>query len=173
MLKLLLPDPKRFTTYHLFFTCYGTWLPGSEKGSIQHGGKYIEPNLRLESYMREQCKHARASLSDEMRQIVFNAIIAESQFHNWSVYALNVLSQHVHILISVPVGISAGNVMGRLKAAATRELHNAGFFKNSPVWTRRGNHRFVKTTEYFNQVYDYVLNSQTDETTSTPNAVFI
>ncbi|MBP5620566.1 MAG: hypothetical protein J6X44_00990, partial [Thermoguttaceae bacterium] len=62
-----------------------------------------------------------------------------------------------------------GYVIARLKAAASRELHAAGFFKDLPIWKKGGNPGEIKTSGYFCRVYDYVLNSQTDKPLSIPS----
>ncbi len=154
------PDPGRFTTYHITLTCYGTWLLGSPKGSTRHGGVYIPPNDALEHYMRGRCKYPAVSFTEEMRRTVFNAIVAECEFNRWTLHALNTLAQHVHALITVPVGDSGRYAVSRFKSASLRALQTFGQVGDSPVWTKGGNSSEVKTVGYFRRVYNYILNSQ-------------
>ncbi len=156
------PDPNKFQTYHITFTCYGTWLLGSEKGSTRHGGEYVAPNPALEKYMRENCNYSSVTLTRRLRRKVFFSLEKTCRNEGWTMQALNTLSQHVHAVVTVPLGVRGDVVLGKLKSEATQNLRASGFRQDQPIWTKSGDCKEVNTSGYFNRLIKYVLLEQTE-----------
>ena len=156
------PNPDAYRTFHLTFTCYGTWLLGSEKGSTRHGGGYVAPCPNLEEYMRDRCNYSSVTLSKPLRLITFNAIENVCAREGWILQALNTLGQHVHAVVTVGRDDLGSVVLGKLKSEATRELRAVGFRQTQPIWTRSGNCKEIKTYGYFCRAVKYVTVEQTE-----------
>ena len=160
----IMPAPQRpddRQARHFTFTTYGTWFHGDERGSWNRSGAYVKPDRGLERYERQQCKYDEVRLTTPMRRIVFDAICAEADFHQWKIYALNVLDNHVHLLIATPREIDPSVVLARVKSAATSALRKAGYFLDQKrIWTNKGNSKSIDTPGYFGRVYEYIVYKQ-------------
>ncbi len=153
--------PQERHSYHITFTTYGAWLYGDKRGSWFENGTYIPPNPSLERYVRQACKYDAVRLSPHMRRIVFDGICAEANFHQWKIHALNVLDNHVHILVSAPCEINGSTILAKIKSGATIALHKAGYFLNGrPIWTPKGNPRLIDNDGYFQRVREYINHKQ-------------
>ena len=153
--------PQERRAYHITFTTYGTWLYGDKRGSWFEDGSYIPPDPQLERHTRQVCKHNAVYLSPHMRRVVFDGICAEAIFHQWKIHALNVLDNHVHLLVSAPCEIKSEIILARIKSGATSALHKAGYFLDGrPIWTSKGNPRLIENDGYFQRVYDYINHKQ-------------
>ncbi|MBR4752197.1 MAG: transposase [Thermoguttaceae bacterium] len=153
--------PQERHAYHIVFTTYGAWLHGDKRGSWSSMGFYVSPNTSLEQFSRLASKHPAVLLTPPMRRVVFDGICAEADFHQWKIYALNVLDNHVHLLISTPCEINGEIILARVKAGATAALRNAGYFLDRrPIWTSSGLPRLVETDGYFQRVREYINHKQ-------------
>lgn len=126
----------------LTWTTYGTWLQGDERGAYNRKGEtlkshYIAPDARLEELHRKRMTDNALTLDAAMRKVVRLAIEECCAFRGWPVLALNVRSNHVHIV--VPPRAEGRDMLHDLKARATRKLREAGLVRaNQSVWTRGG-----------------------------------
>jgi|SRR6185312_9608106 len=124
------PMPDVPLAYLITFRCYGTWLHGDERGSIdrhrsQYNSEYIIANPNWHDYNVRHLKHAPARLTDAQRQSVEAAVRETCQFRNWELKAVNVRSNHVHSLVSTG-SLRPERVLNALKANATRQLRQDG-----------------------------------------------
>lgn len=99
----------------------------------------------------------------EHRTIVRDAIIETCEFRNWSLHALNVRTNHIHIVISS--GNDKGKkVLSALKANETRALREAELCESThSPWSKGGSTRYIWDISALGDVVDYVLNEQGDE----------
>jgi len=109
------------------WTTYGTWLQGYKKGYVKNG-TILDANPKLEQSNKEQLKHDKIKVPENLRTIVKNAILKEAQEIGQKVYAITVCSNHVHIVVD-SIGARCGYSVGRFKKAATKELRKYGFDK--------------------------------------------
>ena len=89
--------------YLITFRCYGTWLHGDEKGSVdRHRNKYgaplIEPDLRWRRHNLRQLKGEPVGLNKRQRAVVTAAIKETCVFRKWLLRASNVRSNHCHVV---------------------------------------------------------------------------
>ena len=152
--------------YLITFRCYGTWLHGDEKGSVdRHRNKYgaplIEPDLRWRRHNLRQLKGEPVGLNKRQRTVVTAAIKETCVFRKWLIRAGNVRSNHCHVVVTTDCGPS--KVLNALKGNATRELRQAGHWKqiDSP-WADGGSKRYLWTEEQMRRAIDYVLFDQGD-----------
>src|SRR4029450_2548447 len=87
--------------YLITFRCYGTWLHGDERGSIdrfhnRYGSPYIEDNEIWKQHNTRSLKHEAVILDSERRSGVEAALRRTCADREWYLHALNVRTNHVH-----------------------------------------------------------------------------
>ena len=92
--------------YLITFRCYGTWLHGDERGSIdrfhnQYQTPYREPSQNLHHFSTQNLKSEPISLDIQRREIVKNAIHEVCDYRNWLLRAINIRTNHVHLVVSI------------------------------------------------------------------------
>ena len=169
--------------YLITFRCYGTWLHGDKRGSIdrrhnQYGGPFIPENRRWRSYNVRALKHAPVSLNLDQRNCIEDAVRETCLFRNWNLHAVNVRTNHVHSLItaylapkemSVPFAVANGfadglppeRILNAVKTNATRHLRLRGHWphKHTP-WADGGSRLYIWTEFQLEQAKEYVLSGQ-------------
>jgi REP element-mobilizing transposase RayT len=146
------------------FTTHGTWLHGDERGSVDenhniYGRPYAAENRLRKGRNIEQLKSPEYLLTSEARSVV-DAAIREMCIHRgWDIRALNVRSNHVHMVVRGEV--DPIKVMNDSKARATRKLREAGLAgQEQRVWTRRGSMRKLFTPDAVSNAVNYTLHGQ-------------
>lgn len=144
--------------WHLYYTTYGTWLHGDDRGSTDYDG-YVPPDPMLESSRANTLKQKPFMLTDKMRDAVDAAIREVCEYRNWKLHALNVRTNHIHVIIGLADDRHA--VIRDLKAYSTRRLRKEGLIgKDREVWTKRCGHRYLFDEDYLHQAIHYVLHGQ-------------
>src|SRR5438093_784508 len=87
--------------YLISFRCYGTWLHGDIRGSMDRNNNvYGTPKLSHEparkDFVRTQMKREPASLDFRRRTSVEFAIRDTCSKRNWILRAFNIRTNHVH-----------------------------------------------------------------------------
>ena len=150
--------------YFITFRSYGTWLHGDTRGSVDwatsgYGNPSLAPNRATERASRERLIGPPVSLDDEQRACVERAILQTATSSAWTLHALNVRTNHVHVVLSG--SIPPERMMTSLKAWSTRRLRDAGLADASArVWSRHGSTRYLWTEIEVARACDYVLNGQ-------------
>jgi REP element-mobilizing transposase RayT len=151
--------------YLITFTCYGIWLPGDARGSLDHlrrdgQSRLIVPNAALEAYRRSLMKQEVFLLeSQNARELVRGAIIEVCRFRSWILYGLHVRTNHVHGVVDADALPS--RILNDWKAFATRALRRCGEVPSDRIiWTRGGNVRRILTSDHLTSTLHYVLNGQ-------------
>ena len=157
--------------YFITFRTYGTWLHGDERGSIDRDHNQVgEPLLgadeNLESYRRRLLRTPPVVLNEECRARVETTLREVAAHRGWTIHALYVLSNHVHVVVEtdeVPEKAKAEKVLSDFKAWATRRLRESGFLTDAvSVWEHHGSTRYLKSEEALSSACHYVLNCQED-----------
>jgi REP element-mobilizing transposase RayT len=150
--------------YFITFRCFGTWLHGDARGSVdmlhrRYGAPFAPANKLRENYMRKLTKQPPVVLDNAQRVVVDRAIREAAAFRRWDIRALNVRTNHVHAVVSTSE--SRKDVLSVLKANATRELREHGLWtsEDSP-WAERGSKRNLWDEQSLAEAIDYVLNHQ-------------
>lgn len=149
--------------YFLTWRTYGTWLPGDERGWVtDRTNVFGEPMHRADHRRLAQSEGLLGGrpvvFDDSQRRVVDAAIRRACSDRGWKVGALNVRTNHVHVV----VGSSDSpppRVMTYLKARSTKALADAGHPILKP-WARAGSHRIVWNETALAAMVDYVLNRQ-------------
>ena len=116
----------------VFFTlrCYGTWLHGDERGSVDrnnnvYGTPRISANSNWRKHSEELLLHPPVTLNAARRKSVEKAIRDTCEKRNWTVLAINIRTNHVHVVVCIGAKRPKDALIA-LKANATRQLREDG-----------------------------------------------
>lgn len=154
------------------WTTYGTWLPGDPRGfQTWRGETYVPPPKRYakpgeRTYRPEEYKFdyeiaQRSMVEDPVRltieqcRIAVDAIVSEVAQTSIVPAILAIGSEHSHFLAKFGA-LKIRPAVGKLKAAATRELHEYGIGSEN-VWTQGCRMKSKSTPQEFGGAFEYVL----------------
>lgn len=150
--------------YFITFTTYGTWLHGRDPGSVdlEHnapGTAVLSPDAMREQRSRLKMRQDPYRLDAARRQLVLRTICEVAAYRNWTLWAVHVRSNHVHIVITAEC--KPEKVMTDLKAWASRRLREA-FTENADRdrWTEHGSTRWLNSDEALQAAVQYTLHEQ-------------
>ena len=154
--------------YLITFRCYGTWLHGDDRGSVdrrfhnRYGAPKITPNPDKVASRESLLKSPPFLLGTHEREIVESAIREVCRVREYLLYATNARTNHVHSVVS-----NSGKperIMDSFKAYSTRALREAGLLGGDyKAWSRHGSTKYLWTEAEITNAVDYVLYSQGDE----------
>ena len=155
--------------YLITIRTFGTWLHGDERGAVDTQSRYnlygavkrpSDPGL--ERRMRENM-HAPPFILDQAQRSIVDAAISEvCARRSYSLHALNVRSNHFHVVVSALC--KPEPVANAFKSYATRALREAGLISpDSRVWSRGRSRRYLWDDRSVAAAIDYVLYCQGDE----------
>lgn len=151
--------------YHFTFRTYGTWLHGDERWSVdkRHNAfdtPSIPPNPAWLTYRTQQLKRVPMMLDAARRAAVIQAVQESCERRNWTLEALAVRTNHVHIVARVE-DTTPENVLGAFKANATRVMRERGCWveKDSP-WADGGSTRYLWKERDVIAAVEYVVERQ-------------
>jgi REP element-mobilizing transposase RayT len=154
--------------YLITFRCYGTWLHGTERGSIdrrnynRYGTPDMPANEKLVDDERAELKNPAILLTRAQSDVVASAIREVCQHRAYVLHALNVRTNHVHSVVSA--SCKPEHVMDSFKAYATRKLREENLLsRDVKPWARHGSTPYLWTEEEVKRAIEYVLNGQGDE----------
>ena len=144
--------------YHITWTTYGTWLHGDARGWVKDGEPGVhQPNPEVEAVMRARMSDTPVLLSDEQRAVVETTIREHVAMRGWELHALNVRSNHVHVVVSA--AIHPDQVMEQFKAWCSRRLSER-LGRKRKWWTEHGSTKWINDEEYLENAIGYVLERQ-------------
>jgi REP element-mobilizing transposase RayT len=148
--------------------CYGTWLHGDERGSVNRrsfnsvGFPGITANKSLNQSDTSQLVSKPFSLGSAERSIVEAAIKDVCKHKSIGLAALNVRTNHAHAVTIASSGPE--QIMNSFKSYSTRRLREAGLLGSSQkVWSRHGSTRWLWTEEHVEIAVRYVLYGQGED----------
>jgi REP element-mobilizing transposase RayT len=154
--------------YFITFRTHGTWLHGDARGSVErhdrnaYGSERIGLDPMFSVKMEENLGTEPFLLDGPRRGCVERAIRSVSGIRNYGLSAINIRTNHAHIVTSA--GISPKAMMNAFKANATRELREAGLVEaGQKVWSRGGSTRYLWKPNQLERAIDYTLYGQGDD----------
>ena len=150
--------------YFITFRTYGTWLHGDQRGSVDPdhnipGTPKLPPDERWVGAARNRMLETPFELDTPCRQAVDEAIRERCSFAGWSLLALNVRTNHVHLLVAASE--PADQVMASLKAWSTRRLRTLGLLsERQKVWSRHGSTKRAWKESELEGIIHYILHGQ-------------
>lgn len=154
--------------YLITFRCYGTWLHGDERGSVDRTHNkfqtpYISVNEKWRAFNAKQLKCEIVILNARQRKIVEEAIREVCDFRNWLLRAINVRTNHIHAVASIGTR-KPERALNDFKSYSTRKMRENGcwIFDTSP-WADKGSMRHLWNERSIELANDYVINGQGDK----------
>ena len=150
--------------YFITFRTYGSWLHGDDRGSVDQkhntfGTPLRSPNPARATFERVHMKHEAVELTDSQRATVHDAIVGVCEYRKWTLHALNVRTNHVHIVVTCDA--TPEEAMNTFKAYATRALRIKGLIgTESKVWSHHGSTIYLFRPENMHEKIKYVLEGQ-------------
>ncbi|OLE54249.1 MAG: hypothetical protein AUG51_09070 [Acidobacteria bacterium 13_1_20CM_3_53_8] len=154
--------------YLITFRCYGTWLHGDERGSIDrfrnvYKSPYIPPINRWHRHNTHTLKSEPVTLDAAQRESVEKAIRETCALRNWLLRATNVRTNHAHVVVSIG-NAKPERALNAFKANATRQMKQDGCWQHShSPWADKGSKRHLWNERSIERAIDYVINGQGDE----------
>ena len=151
--------------YFLTWRCYGTWLHGDERGSVDETHNvYGAPVLGRDPTRQEGDSHRMTapaySLDANARQLASDTIRKHCLIRGWDLFALNVRTEHVHAVISCGA-VRPEEALVQFKAWCTRRLRDAGILKNdAPAWSYHGSTQYLWKESDIIDAVAYVMDGQ-------------
>ncbi|HYT94126.1 MAG TPA: transposase [Gemmataceae bacterium] len=150
--------------YFLTFTCYGTWLHGDERGSVddEHnvpGTPVLPPDAARQAREWDDLAEPPYHLDAPRRQVTLHALCEIARRKGWVLHAVHVRSNHLHLIVTAEG--SPERVLNDFKTAASRRLNKAfPAERDRARWTRHGSTRYLWTEEAVAEKVHYVLEGQ-------------
>ena len=151
--------------YLITFRCYGTWLHGDKRGSVnkfnnKYSSSFLKTNKIWETENRKKLNGEAVTLNAEQRKIVEEKIREVCEFRNWVLHALNVRTNHVHIVASIK-NHSVSSALNAFKAYSTKKMReeNCWSFSHSP-WSAKGSNRYLWNEKSLEIAIEYVVSGQ-------------
>ena len=151
--------------YFLTWTCYGTWLPGDDRGWAKwHCGEKLQQPL-LADWCREQMTDEPVVLDEIQRAIVEDTVTKHCVLRGWYLHAINCRSNHCHVVATANSN-DGEQVRDQFKSWCTRKLKEAegrkpsGSTDREHWWTRKGSVRYLFDEESVEAAIRYTLEAQ-------------
>jgi len=110
--------------YFITCTCYGTWLPGDDRGWIRWHSGHQPPRPLLCHWCHDRMHEPMVILNDSERSLVETTVCDHCVYRNWELYRVNCRTTHFHVVLAAP-GVDGGKVRDQLKAWSTRRLRES------------------------------------------------
>lgn len=135
--------------YLLTWTTYGTWLPGDDRGWVEHPGNFHLGDVETQMISLLRMAADAIILNPSQRRIVEETIHEHCRIRNWHLHAVNCRSNHVHAVVTSP--LNPRSVRDQFKALCTRKLkvdqRRQSAIELSQIrtqwWTERGSARYI------------------------------
>lgn len=152
--------------YFLTWSTYGTRLHGDARGSVDRRHNRVDTPRLAPDPARELASMRRMRwpplyLAVNGRAVVSSTVRRHCEIRGWRLLALNVRTNHVHVVVNCGRAVSPEKAMEQFKAWCTRRLREAGLVRpGRAVWTEHGSTRWINSEEGLLDAIDYVLNRQ-------------
>ncbi|MFN0279541.1 MAG: transposase [Pyrinomonadaceae bacterium] len=154
--------------YFITFRSHGTWLHGDERGSVnRHHNVFRSPKIRHEPKWlvtnSSRLIGEPVILNGRQRACVKKAIKETCRIRGWTLLAINIRTNHVHVVIAAPAK-APGIVLNAIKANSTRVMRERGCWRSdrSP-WVDKGSTRYLWNEKSVSLACDYVELGQGDD----------
>ena len=150
--------------YFISFRSFGTWLHGDQRGSVDrfhnvYGTPRLGPEPARERYECSIMTRPPVRLNSKQRAAAEKGIRETCQFRQWTLWAVNVRTNHVHVVVTA--NCSSKKARSVLKANATRVMRESGsWLSDKTPWARGGSRIKLFTEKELNAAIDYVLYDQ-------------
>src|SRR5262245_14969973 len=146
-------------TVFISWTCYGQWLHGDTRGSVDKthnivGEELLSPDLTRRSVEEERLSQPPYFMDASRRRLVLAAIREVCDHRSWTLHALHVRPTHVHVVVTGAQ--TPERMMNDFKSYASRALNSAGLdTEDKKRWTRHGSTRYLSDDSHLAAVVNY------------------
>jgi REP element-mobilizing transposase RayT len=145
--------------YHVIWTCYGQWLHGDARGSVDRstnipGTPYAPADPQRRSAAANRMAEATCWLTDDQRRIATRALREACEFRGWRLEAVNVQPDHTHVVVQAE-GVTGIEVRRILKGRSTTWLHEQVGGRRT-WWTEGGKTEHIRDGRHLVQAIAYV-----------------
>ena len=153
--------------YLITFRCYGTWLHGDDRGSMDrkhnaYGTPRIAPNPRFEHSDSTQLKQLPLILDARQRKVVEAAVREVCDHRKYFLCAINVRTNHAHSVVTAMQ--KPETVLSAFKSYSTRALRRASLITPTcKLWARHGSTLYLWKEQDVAKAVAYVVFGQGDE----------
>ena len=151
--------------YLITFRCYGTWIHGDERGSVnkfnnKYQSPFIKTNKTWEAENKNKLKGEAVILNAEQRTIIEETIREVCKFKDWVLHAVSVRTNHIHVVASTG-NHSAKSALNAFKSYSTKNLrkNNLWNLEHSP-WSDKGSKRYLWNEKSLETAIEYVVGGQ-------------
>ncbi|CAG0986495.1 hypothetical protein PLCT2_02221 [Planctomycetaceae bacterium] len=150
--------------YLITITGYGTRLHGDERGTVDetHNVYGTDPAPADEirhAHRQDELTEPALKFDAAVRGCIERAMRQHCEFRGWHLYAINVRTNHVHIVVAALA--ESDKMATQFKAYATRALRKEGLIGNRRhVWTEGASKRNLFTDEAVASGCNYVMFAQ-------------
>ena len=143
--------------FHITWGTHGTRLHGSGKPHVDRdhntpGTPFAPADPHREDEARARMKGDPVHLNPEQRKVVEQAIRDVAKRYRWTIHAIAVQSDHVHVVITA---MREGEALrDALKAVASRALNK--IFGTKTRWAEKGSAKYLWERDYFDNAVNYV-----------------
>ncbi|MDQ3797882.1 MAG: transposase [Acidobacteriota bacterium] len=151
--------------YLITFRCYGTWLHGDERGSVnrfrnQYKTSHLPPEKHWTEINSRRLKGETVTLNAAQRICVEEAIRETCSIRGWHLRAINVRTNHVHTVVSIGEN-KPESALNAFKANAARKMREKQCWQNAKSpWADKGSKRYLWNERSIELAIDYVINGQ-------------
>jgi REP element-mobilizing transposase RayT len=158
---------------HITWTCYGTWLPGDERGHVSNllvpeGG--FEPKQNVPGTpvaAGDAFTRARASalqkgdtvwLTPAQALCAAKALVAAARERGWRILRASLMANHIHVVVcDCP---DDGPAVRRILKGVTQAALSAAQGRSQRWWTAGGSDRYKHGTRAIEAAVNYVANQE-------------
>jgi REP element-mobilizing transposase RayT len=152
----------------LTWTCYGTWLPGDQRGFVgfhydTNGQRVIknDPDTEyaqgispLRRYAANVQRNEKCLLSEEQATLAAEQFAETAGYRGWRLIACAVMTNHVHIVVVVPDDPDPEAILHSFKSYTSRRLNQE--YGRRYWWTKSGSTRKLPDESAIRSAVRYV-----------------
>ncbi|EGF29007.1 hypothetical protein RBWH47_02522 [Rhodopirellula baltica WH47] len=152
--------------FFLTWTCYGTWMPGDDRGWTKwHCGDQV-PQPRLADWCRGQMVDSAVLLLPEQRTMIESVVREHCEKRCWYLHAVNCRTNHCHVVVTAP-NYDGEQVRDQLKSWGKRRMKErecqlgvAEECVRDRWWTRKGSVRYLFDEDSLSAATTYASEAQ-------------
>lgn len=158
---------------HLTWTCYGTWLPGDERGYVSNtlnkgGGFDPKENLpgtsvrKDDGYTRDNAlrllKHPPVRLDDDLALLVAQMLVQAAETRKMFIRRAAIMANHLHVLVQQCP--DDGPLVRRILKGSTQAALSRSTGHPRKWWTSGGSDRYKHGESAILAAEDYITNQE-------------
>ena len=150
--------------YFLTFNCYGTWLHGDKRTSVDrfhnaYKTSRLPPKRSRLARVKKGMRYPAYFLDRPRRWATLEGIVRVAQEAGWTLHAAHVRTEHVHVIVSAEEG--PDSMIIRFKAAASKQMNSRNLDRGRRKrWATGGSTPGLWRPEQFWSALIYVIFEQ-------------